>query len=101
VNISNDIHLERKFLDFFFVAKKTMFPNSQNGFSGPSAGGGGSGGLNSSTRCQCFKLFAVVIYGFSLQARVFVPGKPLEPSLMFADKDGAYLRVECLEDAPL
>jgi hypothetical protein len=30
------------------------------------------------------KLFMVVIYGFSFQARVFVPVKPFQPSLMFA-----------------
>ncbi len=31
-----------------------------------------------------------VIYGFSKEARVFVPGKPLQPSLMLAGKAGAY-----------
>jgi hypothetical protein len=29
------------------------------------------------------KLFTVVSYDFSYQARVFVPGKPFQPSLMF------------------
>ncbi len=29
------------------------------------------------------KLFMAVIYGFLKQARVFVPGKPFQPSLMF------------------
>jgi hypothetical protein len=38
------------------------------------------------------KLFTTVIYGFSKQARVFVPGKPFQPSLMFAGKAGAYPR---------
>ncbi len=32
------------------------------------------------------KLFTAVIYGFLLYSRVFVPGKPLQPSLMFAGK---------------
>jgi hypothetical protein len=36
------------------------------------------------------KLFTAVIYEFFKQARVFVPGKPFKPSLMFVDKDGAY-----------
>jgi len=31
-----------------------------------------------------------VIYGFWLKARVFVFGKPSQPSEMFADKAGAY-----------
>ncbi len=36
-------------------------------------------------------LFTAVIYGFSYKAsRVFVPGKPFQPSLMFADKARAY-----------
>ncbi len=35
------------------------------------------------------KLFAAVIYEFSLQARVFVLGKAFQPSLMFASKAGA------------
>jgi hypothetical protein len=37
------------------------------------------------------KLFATVIYEFSLSARVFVPGELFQPSLMFAGKAGAYL----------
>jgi hypothetical protein len=32
------------------------------------------------------KLFTAVIYRFSLKARVFVPGKPFQPSLMFVGK---------------
>jgi hypothetical protein len=32
------------------------------------------------------KLLMAVIYGFLLQARVFVSGKPLQPSLMFAER---------------
>ncbi len=35
-------------------------------------------------------LFTPVIYRFSLQARVFVPGKTFQPSLMFAGKARAY-----------
>ncbi len=31
-----------------------------------------------------------VIYEFSKEAWVFVPGKPFEPSLMFAGKEGAH-----------
>ncbi len=31
-----------------------------------------------------------VIYGFSLQARVFVSGKPFQLSLMLPGKEGAY-----------
>jgi hypothetical protein len=38
------------------------------------------------------KVFTAVIYGFSRKARVFVPGKPLQPCLMFVVKAGAYLR---------
>jgi hypothetical protein len=33
------------------------------------------------------KLFTTVIYRFSLKARVFVPGKPFHPSLMFVGTD--------------
>ncbi len=36
------------------------------------------------------KLFTAVSYDFSYQARAFVPGKPFQPSLMFAGKAGAY-----------
>ncbi len=36
------------------------------------------------------KLFTAVIYEFSKKARVFVPGKPLHPSLMFAGKARPY-----------
>jgi len=32
------------------------------------------------------KLFTVVIYRFSKYARGFVPGKPVQPSLMFVGK---------------
>jgi hypothetical protein len=32
------------------------------------------------------KIFTVVIYGFLKIAIVFVPGKPFQPSLMFAAK---------------
>ncbi len=37
------------------------------------------------------KHFTAVIYGFSLQARVFVPGKPFQLSLVFVGNAGAYL----------
>ncbi len=37
----------------------------------------------SRVRGQCYKTFLSVIYGFSLKARVFVPGKPFQSSLMF------------------
>jgi hypothetical protein len=36
------------------------------------------------------KLFTAVIDGFSQIAGVFVPGKPFQPSLMFAGKAGTY-----------
>ncbi len=36
------------------------------------------------------KLFKAVIYGSLLQARVFAPAKPFQPSLMFAGETGAY-----------
>ena len=36
------------------------------------------------------KLFTSVIYKFSQYARVFVSGKPFQPSLMFVRKVGAY-----------
>jgi len=36
------------------------------------------------------KLIMAVIYGFPEEAKVFVPGKPFQPSLMFAGKAGAY-----------
>jgi hypothetical protein len=36
------------------------------------------------------KLFTDVIFGFSQKARVFVPGKLFQPSLMFLSKAGAY-----------
>jgi hypothetical protein len=38
------------------------------------------------------KLFTAVSYDFSKYARVFVPGKPFQPSLMFGGKAGAYPR---------
>ncbi len=36
------------------------------------------------------KHFKALIYGFLYEAGVFVPGKPLQPSLMFAGKARAY-----------
>jgi hypothetical protein len=36
------------------------------------------------------KLITAVIYGFPLCAKVFVPDKPFQPSLMFVDKAGSY-----------
>jgi hypothetical protein len=41
-------------------------------------------------RANVIKLFADVIYKFSKYARVFVPGKFFQPSLMFVGKPGAY-----------
>jgi hypothetical protein len=46
---------------------------------------------------QGYKTFLSVIYGFLQQARVFVPGKFFQPSLMLASKAGAYPRVEQLK----
>ena len=43
------------------------------------------------------KPFTAVIYEFLEQARVFLPGKPFQPSLMFAGKARAYPRVEILK----
>jgi hypothetical protein len=37
------------------------------------------------------KLFTIVIYDFSHNAWVFVPGRPFQPSQMFASNFGAYL----------
>jgi hypothetical protein len=101
VTISSDIHLERKFLDFFFLRKKLCFPIPRMGSAGRPPAVVDPAASILQPGANVLKLFTAVIYGFSLQARVFVPSKPLEPSLMFAEKDGAYLRVECLEDAPL
>jgi len=39
-------------------------------------------------RGQCYKTFSDVSYDFS---RVFVPGKPFQPSPMFSGMGGAYL----------
>jgi hypothetical protein len=36
------------------------------------------------------KIFTVVIFEFSQYARVFVPGKPFQPSLMFVSKAKTY-----------
>ena len=38
---------------------------------------------------QCYKTFLSVIYELSKQARVFVPGKLFQPSLIFEGKSGA------------
>jgi hypothetical protein len=35
-------------------------------------------------------LYYKTFYGRNLRIKVFVPGKPLQPSLMFAGKTGAY-----------
>ncbi len=37
-----------------------------------------------STGVNPIKLFTAVIYGYLQSATVFVPGKPFQPSLMFA-----------------
>jgi hypothetical protein len=42
-----------------------------------------------STGACTVKLFTDVIYGILQYARVFVPGKPFQPSQMFAGKAGA------------
>ncbi len=42
------------------------------------------------------KLFTVVIHEFT---KAFVPGKPFQPSLMFAGKARAYPRVEHLKSS--
>jgi hypothetical protein len=44
----------------------------------------------SSPGANVTKLFMAVSYDFSLQARAFVPGKPFQPSLMFAGRAEAY-----------
>jgi hypothetical protein len=36
--------------------------------------------------CSLIKLFTAVIYGFLEQARMFIPGKPFQPSLMLVGK---------------
>jgi hypothetical protein len=41
-------------------------------------------------RGHSYKTFYGRNFPFSLFARVFVPGKPFQPSLMFAGKAGAY-----------
>jgi len=38
---------------------------------------------NMETGARNVKLFTAVIYGFSKKARVFVPDKPFQPSLLF------------------
>ncbi len=42
------------------------------------------------SRANPIKLFAVVIYWFSQQARVLVPAKPFQPSQMFTGKARPY-----------
>jgi hypothetical protein len=56
---------------------------------------------NQSPGANVIKLFTAVSYDFSLKARAFIPGKPFQPSLMFAGKAGAYPRVEHLQGASL
>jgi hypothetical protein len=41
-------------------------------------------------RGQYYKRFTDVIYKFSYQAKVFAPGKPFQPSLMFVGKAIVY-----------
>ncbi len=45
------------------------------------------------------KIFTVVIYEWSKQARALVPNRPFQPSLMFAAKAGAYPRADHLKCA--
>ncbi len=47
------------------------------------------------------KLFTPAIYGFSYHARVFVPGRPFQLSLLFAGKARTYPRVEHLKGVSL
>ncbi len=49
------------------------------------------------TGSNVIKLFTVVSYACSEYARVFVPGMPVQPSLMLDGKAGAYPRVELLK----
>jgi hypothetical protein len=42
----------------------------------------GTNTIKSFSGANVIKLFSSVIYDYSLQARVFVPGKPFQPSLM-------------------
>ncbi len=46
--------------------------------------------MRSTPGANPIKRFTAVIYIFSYQARVLVPGKRFQPSLMFAGKAGAY-----------
>jgi hypothetical protein len=46
--------------------------------------------MNAHTGINVIKLFTPVIYNCSHQARVFVTGQPLQPSLLFVTKDGAF-----------
>jgi hypothetical protein len=46
--------------------------------------------LLSGPRVRYKKNVTAVIYKFSKEAVVFVPGRPYKPSLMFVGKDGAY-----------
>ncbi len=45
---------------------------------------------NIPTGADVKKLFTAVSYAFSYEARAFIPGKPFQPSLMFAGKARAY-----------
>jgi len=47
------------------------------------------------------KLFTPAIFRFSYQARVFVPGRPFQLSLLFAGKAKTYPRVEHLKGVSL
>jgi hypothetical protein len=42
------------------------------------------------TYIQFYKTFLSLIYKFSIEARVFAPGKPFQPGLMFSGKAIAY-----------
>jgi hypothetical protein len=44
---------------------------------------------------KCYENFMAVINEFPLKARVFVPGKPFQLSLMFWSKAGAFPRAKC------
>jgi hypothetical protein len=47
--------------------------------------------LSKTTGAVFTKTFFFVSYERAKKARVFVPGKPFQPSLMYLSKDGAYL----------
>ncbi len=65
----------------------------------PSQASYGSKGQYSGPNWHHLIFFA--IYKWTQEARVFVPGRPFQPGLMFAGKARAYLRIEHLKGASL